>query len=69
MPAGEEPAWQPGQLIRLELSIVDPEEADEEGRFASMYSGFVEKAKAGWVQLAEEEDAMKVCTPFIPQLT
>ena len=64
VPAKEETAWQPGQLIRLELRMVDPEEAEEEGRFAQMYGAFVEKAKAGRAQLDEEEEAMKVCTPF-----
>ena len=56
--------WEPEQIIRLELREVDPEEAKEEGRFAAMYGGFVEKAKAGRTQLGEEEEAMKVCTPF-----
>ena len=68
VPAKEAPLpWEPGQIIRLELRRVDPEAAKEEGRFASMYGGFVEKAKAGRTQLVEEEEAMKVCTPFNSQ--
>ena len=66
-PAKVEPAWEPEQVIRLELRAIDQEEAKEEGRFAAMYGTFVDKARAGRQQLSNEEEAMKVCTPFDSQ--